>query len=144
MIRFFSKEEEKSIISAIQTIENKTSGEIRVHLQRTCEGPVLEVGKKVFLQLGMHETDRRNGVLFFIVPKEHKFAVLGDSGLDEIVPESFWEEVRNVMQEHFKKGAFAIGITKGIHMVGDYLTQYFPVQEDDKNELSDDISYDDN
>ncbi len=144
MIRFFSKEEEKNIISAIQEIENKTSGEIRVHLQRSCDGPVLEVGKKVFLELGMHKTERRNGVLFFIVPKEHQFAVLGDSGLDEVVPDSFWEEVRNVMQEDFKKSAFAAGITKGIHMVGNYLTQYFPVQKDDTNELSDDISYDDN
>ncbi len=142
MIRFFSKEEEKEIIAAIQAIEKKTSGEIRVHLQKTCDGPALEVAKKVFFELEMQKTARRNGVLFFIAPKEHKFAILGDSGLDEVVPESFWEEARNLMQEHFRKGEFAIGITKAIHMVGNYLTQFFPVQEDDENELSDDISYD--
>jgi len=141
MIRFFSKEEEKGIIQAIQAIENKTSGEIRVHLQRSCDGPVMKVAEQVFLELGMQNTERRNGVLFFIVPKEHKFAILGDSGLDEVVPESFWADVRNIMQDHFKKGEFAVGITKGIHMVGDYLQHYFPVQKDDENELSDDISY---
>ena len=143
MIRFFTKEEEKNIISAIQDIEKKTSGEIRVHLQRSCDGPVLEVAKKAFISLEMHKTARRNGVLFFIVPKEHQFAVLGDSGLDDIVPESFWDEVRNTMQDHFKKSEFEIGITKGIHLVGNYLLNHFPVEEDDENELPDDISYDD-
>jgi uncharacterized membrane protein len=143
MIRFFTKEQEKRIIAAIQEIERKTSGEIRVHLQRSCNGPVLDIGKKVFLELGMDKTARRNGVLFFIVPKEHQFAVLGDSGLDEVVPESFWEEVRNSMQEYFRKGEFEPGITKAIHMVGNYLVGHFPVEEDDENELSDDISYDD-
>ncbi len=142
MIRFFTKEEEKRIIGAIQEIERKTSGEIRVHLQRSCNGPVLEVAKKVFLDLEMNKTARRNGVLFFIVPKEHKFAVLGDSGLDEVVPESFWEEVRNIMQEHFKKGEFERGITAAIHLVGNYLVGHFPVEKDDENELPDDISYD--
>lgn len=143
MARFFSKEEEKDIIQAIQEIEKKTSGEIRVHLQKTCDGTALDVGKKVFIQLGMHNTERRNGVLFFIVPKEHKFAVLGDSGLDKVVPERFWAEVRNLMRNHFRKSEFAIGITKAIRMVGNYLTQHFPVQEDDENELPDEISYGD-
>lgn len=143
MIKFFSKEEEQAIIEAIKAVENKTSGEIRVHLQKTCKLPVLEEGKKVFLKLGMQKTERRNGVLFFIVPKEHKFAILGDKGLDDVVPEAFWEEVRNEMRSFFKNEEYGKGLVAAIHKVGNYLTEFFPVQEDDENELSDEISYGD-
>lgn len=143
MVKFFSEEEEKQIIEAIKAVENKTSGEVRVHLQRSLKKPVLESAKDVFFKLGMQKTEQRNGVLFFIVPKAHKFAILGDKGLDDVVPETFWEEVRNDMRGFFKDGKFGDGLVHAIHKVGNYLTSHFPVQEDDENELPDEISYGD-
>lgn len=143
MAKFFSTEEEEQIINAIKAVENKTSGEVRVHIQGKIKKPVLEAGKDMFLKLGMQKTQARNGVLFFIVPKEHKFAILGDKGLDDVVPEHFWEEVRNDMRGFFREGKFGDGLVHAIHKVGNYLTSHFPVQEDDENELSDEISYGD-
>lgn len=142
MIDFFKKKEEKQIVAAIQRAESRTSGEIRVHLERELDGyDILDVGTEVFFMLKMDETEQRNGVLIFIVPSEHKFAILGDKGINEKVPENFWDDIRDLMQKHFKNADYALGICEGIDRVGEKLHEFFPYQSDDKNELPDDISY---
>lgn len=142
MIDFFKKKEEKQIVAAIQRAESRTSGEVRVHLERELDGyDVLDVGTEVFFMLKMDKTEQRNGVLFFIVPSEHKFAILGDKGINEKVPENFWDDIRDVMQKHFKNADYALGICEGVDRVGEKLHEFFPYQSDDKNELPDDISY---
>ena len=101
-----SKEEEKKIIEAIRSAEGQTSGEIRVHIQKTLTLPVYEEAAKVFLKLGMNRTDLRNGVLLFIVPNKKQFAILGDSGINKVVPENFWADCKNSIHDHFSKGQF--------------------------------------
>lgn len=142
MVKFFSKEQEQEIIKAIRAVEKKTSGEIRVHLQKKCKGDVMEKAKEVFFKLKMHETALRNGVIFFVVPRDHKFALLGDAGLDEVVPDTFWEQTKEELKAYFKRQEFTEGLVYGIQKVGDYLATYFPYQQDDENELPDEISYD--
>ncbi len=142
MIRLFQPEEEKKIIQAIQTAESLTSGEIRVHIQQKLgnKSP-FEEAKRIFYRLGMHKTIGRTGVLFFLVPEERKFVILGDEGIDQKTPDDFWESIRNEMQDYFRKGEFAAGLCQGIAQVGDQLRTFFPVQANDINELKDDISY---
>ncbi|MEZ4983054.1 MAG: TPM domain-containing protein [Saprospiraceae bacterium] len=142
MINFFKKEEEESIIKAIQAAEKNTSGEIRVHLERETGGtPVLDVAVEVFDILKMHETEQRNGVLILLIPKEKQFAILGDEGINKVVPNGFWEDIRDHMKSHFIKGNFSTGLVEGIEKIGEKLKAYFPYQTDDTNELPDDISY---
>ncbi len=142
MLNFFTKEEEKRIISTIKTAEKNTSGEIRVHLIDDLESlSVLDAAAETFHFLEMDETDQRNGVLFFIAPKEHQFAILGDTGINDLVPSNFWDEVKELVKRHFVKSDFAEGVCQGVNLVGEKLKAYFPYQKDDKNELPDDISY---
>ena len=142
MIKFFSKEEERQIIDAIQEAERQTSGEIRVHVEGRMEAEeIMDEALKTFAQLKMHETEQRNGVLIFLAPKERSFVILGDEGIDKLVPEHFWEDVRDIMQHHFRENAFAKGICEGVARVGEKLKTYFPYQKDDINELPDDISF---
>lgn len=143
MTRFVSKTQEQEIIQAIREAEGNTSGEIRVHFQRTLKGTVLESAQTAFFQLDMHKTKQRNGVLFFIVPEKRQFAVLGDQGINAIVPENFWDDIRDQMRAFFKKGAFAEGLCAGIHRVGEKLKVFFPVESDNPNELSDELSFED-
>ncbi len=138
---FFDKEEKKSIIAAIQEAEKETSGEIRLHLETTCKGEPLERAKKLFQKLKMYKTEQRNGVIIYLAVKDRKFAIYGDKGINQVVPENFWEDVKEEMRAEFVKGAFAEGVTKGILRVGEKLKEYFPHQKDDVNELSDDISF---
>lgn len=139
---FFSESEQKRVVEAINAAEMATSGEIRVHIEQFCsESDVLERAKQVFAQLGMHRTELKNGVLFYLATKDRKFAVLGDQGINERVPEDFWNNVRDLMRTHFIKEAFAEGLSKGIEQAGQQLKTYFPRQDNDQNELSDDISF---
>ena len=142
MVKFFSKEDEARIVTAIQSAERQTSGEIRVHLERKSKGDVLKDALRIFHKLGMHKTEQRNGVLILLVPKAKQFAIIGDEGINNAVPPGFWEEERNIMQQHFRKQAYVEGLTTVIQQIGEKLKTFFPYQDDDVNELSDEISYD--
>ncbi len=137
---FFNKEEKEKILQAIKDAEKETSGEIRLHLDLRCKGEALEQAVKMFEKLKMNETQLRNGTLIYLAVTDHKFAIFGDEGINEIVPDNFWEDVKEEMRELFVKGQFADGVSHGIFLVGEKLKEFFPYQEDDINELPDDIS----
>lgn len=139
-----SEEDKKIIVQAIQEAEKNTSGEIRVHLENHCKIDVLDRASEVFGTLKMHETKLRNGVLFYLAMKDHQFAILGDSGINQLVPEHFWEEIRDFMVAKFKEGKYAEGLSEGIKMAGHQLKAHFPYQANDRNELPDDISFNKN
>jgi len=138
---FLGKENEKSIMAAIERAEGQTSGEIRVHIESKCREDVLDRAAWLFKKLKMQETKERNGVLIYLSIDDHKFAIIGDSGINKVVPEGFWNDIKDEMIAHFAKGEFAIGLIKGIEESGQHLKKYFPCQADDVNELSDEISY---
>lgn len=141
MVKFFKEEDSEKIIAAIKEAELNTSGEIRVHLQKRCWTNVLKAASKTFHRLKMDKTDLRNGVLIYIVPSKHQFAIVGDKGINEKVPENFWEDVKNLMQSHFRENRFVEGVCEGVRLSGEKLKEHFPWQTDDENELPDEISY---
>lgn len=138
--KFFTKEEEQRIVAAIKEAENHTSGEIRVHLENHTDEPNLEHAEHIFEEVGMTNTKLRNGVLFYLAVQDHQFSIVGDKGINEVVPDDFWDHIRDEMQGKFREGRFTEGLVQGIHMAGQALKEYFPVQDDDKNELPDQIS----
>ena len=88
----------------------------------------------------MDNTKESNGVLIYVAVHDHKFVILGDQGIDRVVPDNFWESTRDIIQDHFKHGRFKQGIVEGILEAGKELKAHFPWQSDDQNELSDEIS----
>lgn len=142
MEKFFQPSEENQIIAAIQAAENRTSGELRVHIDYKSKGEVMAKAWKVFQRLGMEKTAARNGVLILIAPDQKQFVIIGDEGINQAVPDDFWAEERNLMQSFFKKGAFCEGVCLVIEQVGKKLQEFFPRLSDDVNELPDEISYD--
>jgi uncharacterized membrane protein len=139
--KFFTSEQQKMIVQSIANAELNTSGEIRVHIDDECKEEVLDKAAKMFHKLKMNKTELRNGVLFYLAVTDRKFAILGDQGIHEKVPANFWDNIKNTMFEYFKKKQFTEGLTIGIEMAGEKLKTYFPLQEDDINELSNDISF---
>ena len=141
-IKFFSEEQQEQIKLAIQKAEFKTSGEIRVFVDTKCkEENVLDCAAYQFKQLGMHKTKERNGVLIYISMDDHRFAIIGDVGINQKVNENFWDETKNIMLEFFKKGLITEGLLAGIEQVAIQLKSLFPYQSDDKNELPDEIAH---
>ncbi|MBK7147647.1 MAG: TPM domain-containing protein [Bacteroidetes bacterium] len=138
---FFSSEEKKAIVKAIGEAEAMTSGEIRVHVEARCKNEnVLDRAVEIFYQLNMDKTAQQNGVLIYLAYEDHKFAILGDKGINHVVPANFWDSIKEVMREHFQKHEFFQGVVFAIKETGFHLKQYFPLQHNDKNELSNEIS----
>lgn len=139
--KFFTEEQKQAIQKAIATAELNTSGEIRVHIDDKCKDEVLDQAANLFHQLKMDATELRNGVLFYLAVDDHKFAILGDKGINEKVPADFWNTIKEEMLAHFKQQQFTEGLCKGIEMAGQKLKVHFPLQANDTNELSNDVSF---
>lgn len=138
---FLTKDEQNRVVEAIANAENQTSGEIRLHLESHCKEDVLDQASYWFEKLEMHKTDLRNGVLIYVATEDHKLAILGDAGINEKVPENFWDDVKEVMIGGFKDQNYEVALVQAIGMIGEKLVADFPFQSDDVNEISDDISF---
>lgn len=140
---FFTDDQKDEIKQAIMNAELETSGEIRVHIENKCKGDVLERAAYVFKRLEIDKTELHNGVLFYLAIQNRKFAVIGDKGINEVVPEDFWNGLKEKMLNSFREEKFSDGLVEAITRVGEYLKQHFPYQSDDVNELTDEISFGD-
>ena len=141
-IPLFSPEQEKEIVRSIAEAEKMTSGEIRVHITEKKEKDSMESAVAVFKELKMYKTQARNGVLIHICFGSRTFAIYGDKGIHEKVGDTFWEETKEKMQRQFSKENWVEGIKEGVLSVGEKLKEFFPFNEDDINELSDEIIFD--
>lgn len=139
--KFLSENDEQEIVAAITLAEKQTSGEIRVHIEETASKLPYERAKEVFEMLGMHQTELKNGVLFYVCIQNKSFALLGDKGIHEKVGTTFWDTTKDVVLENFKMGRFKEGLVAGITCAGEQLKNYFPYnEENDSDELSNEIS----
>ena len=138
--RFLRELEHDRIIKAIKDAEAKTSGQIRVFLQRGhFEEDALERAQKKFLQLAMQKTRERNGVLIFVAPRAQKFAVIGDEGVHQKCGEEFWASLVARMREHFLREDFTEALVEAITSTGALLARFFPRTGTSTNELPDEI-----
>ena len=137
----FSDIEQEKIANAIADAEKATSGEIRIAIDKRCEADPYEKAIEYFVKLDMDKTARRNGVLIYLAHVDRKFAVIGDIGINQLVPDDFWETTKIAMTAHFAKGNLADGIIAGVTLAGEKLALFFPPQKGDINELPNDIVF---
>jgi uncharacterized membrane protein len=137
---FVSKLEHDRIVSAIRDEEAKTSGQIRVYIQRgKLNVDPLVAAQKRFRKLGLHRTEERNAVLIFVAPRAHKFAVVGDKAIHEKCGEGYWQRVVDSMREHFRNERFSDAMVDAIRDIGRVLAEHFPQRSTSPNELPDEI-----
>lgn len=137
---FLSKEEEQEIVEAIGIAEKNTSGEIRVHIENSTSLDVFDRAMEVFHILNMDQTELKNGVLIYLAVEDRTFVICGDKGINDLVTPDFWDTTKDIMVTHFKNNQFKQGLIDGILRAGEQLKTYFPWQEGDVNELSNEIS----
>lgn len=137
----FNQEEQDRITLAISKAEANTSGEIRICIEHYCKGNVLERAASCFEKLNMHKTSLRNGVLIYLSVDDHKFAIIGDQGIDKRVEPDFWNSTKEKMLVHFKAGDLISGLVAGINCAGEKLNTLFQKEHDDINELPNDIVF---
>ena len=137
---FLTKEEEQAVVEAIRLAEMSTSGEIRVHIEIETSLDTFDRAKAVFHELKMDETELKNGVLIYVAVRNRSFIICGDKGINDLVPVDFWDCTKEIMASQFKGGNFKQGLIDGISNAGEQLKKYFPYQNNDSNELSNEIS----
>lgn len=134
-----NKQELERITLSIREAESFTSGEIRVYVARHCKGnPLVEAAKK-FESLKMNDTELHNGVLIYIAPHDRKAAIYGDSGIAEMTDEGFWNQALDDLLTSCRNGQVVEGICKAIVKVGELIKNKYPILENDKNELGDEV-----
>ena len=138
---FLTADQQKTVVDAVRIAEKGTSGEIRIHIDGDCTGDPMKRAEEVFNKLRMDETKLRNGVLIYVACNTKVFAIIGDKGINEAVPEHFWKDVTEVMESDFRKGQFTEGLVHAVLLAGEKLRDFFPYQTDDVNEQPDDISF---
>ncbi|MCH2195200.1 TPM domain-containing protein [Kordia sp.] len=138
---FLSAAEEQEIVAAIRTAERNTSGEIRIHIEDRVNIDPFERALEVFHMLKMDNTKLRNGVLIYVAVRDKKFVICGDEGINNVVPDNFWDTTRDTMSNQFRQGNFTQGLIDGVLQAGLELQKHFPWDMDnDENELSNEIS----
>ena len=114
------------IVTTIREAERKTTGEIRVAIsQRHVEDPVA-AAQIEFIRLGMNAAREQNGVLIFVAPRSHKFAVIGDEAVHLKCGDEFWRKLVDAMSGYFRKSEFTSGIIHGVQKAGELLAEHFP------------------
>jgi uncharacterized membrane protein len=137
---FLSNLEHDRIVQAIRNAESKTSGEIRVLIQRgKLNSDPFVAAQKKFHRLGMHKTRERNAVLIFVAPRVHKFAVIGDKAIHEKCGDQFWQRVVEKMRTHFQNEKFSDALVEAVEEISEALASDFPRTREDTNELPDDV-----
>ena len=117
-----------TLVAAIREAELKTSGEIRVLISHKAVDDPVDAAQKEFVRLGMTKSPERNGVLIFVAPRSHKFAVIGDAGVHAKCGDEFWRKLADAMSGYFRKSEFTEGIIHGVRKAGELLAEHFPKQ----------------
>ena len=138
---FFDAREQQMLINAIQLAEESTSGEIRIHLENFCFGNEVNAAKKIFAKLNMQNTKERNGVLIYIATLNKKIAIVGDEGIHEKLGNEYWENAILKLIHQFHNNRKAEALAECVIECGHLLGKFFPRGSDDKNELSNELSY---
>lgn len=139
---FIPSEGQRRIADAITAAERHTTGEICVHVTPRCRGNVMKRAVKTFNRLHLYTTKRRNAVLIFIAYDDRKLAILGDTAIHEAVPEGFWDGEVEELTNYLKAGRPVDGLCAIIARMGERLSEYFPGERDNENELSNEVTFD--
>lgn len=139
-----SKEIQEAVVLAIAANEKKSRGEMRVYVESHCNmvNPI-DRCEQIFVQLKMHETKERNGVLLYLAIKDRQFAIVGDEGINQKVGgNQYWDYIAMKLKEHFGAGNIKEGICYCIDEIGQSLGKYYPDNgNENMNELPDEIVF---
>ena len=140
---FFTEEEQKRIINAVNDAERKTSGEVRLYVESKCRFmDAIDRAKEIFVSLKMEQTKDRNAVLVYAALKDRQLAIYADEGIYKAMGKEFWDKEVAKMIREFAGQHYVEGIIDIIHDIGDALQKNFPYDgSTDKNELPDDIVF---
>jgi len=141
MNNFLSDQQMASLVEAIQTAEDHSTGEIRIHIDSNTEGNNAEIAFEVFRRLCKDQTVEKNAVLFHVNFEQKYLTIIGDEGIHAKVNQTFWDQMHDQITTQFSKGNFHDGLKNAVLETGLELKKYFPIKGVNPNELSNEITF---
>ncbi|WP_419868802.1 TPM domain-containing protein [Chryseobacterium sp. CT-SW4] len=138
---FLTDQQMASLVEAIQSAEEHSTGEIRVHIDSTTEDHNAKIAFEIFKELCMSKTRDRNAVLFHVNFERKYLTIIGDVGIHERVHQSYWDELHDYITSEFAKGNYYLALKSAILKTGLELKKYFPVTGENNNELPNEITF---
>jgi uncharacterized membrane protein YgcG len=130
------------IDQAIHASEQQHGAELRFAIETALDTSSLMRGcgararaLQVFSSLGIWDTQANNGVLIYLLLSEHAIEIVADRGYNGKVSAQQWQAVCDAMREQFQSGHYREGVLRGIAMITALVSQYFPPDPNDRNEL---------
>lgn len=138
---FLTKEERDLISSAVSKAEGTTAGEIRVVVVSNSKKfeSVHAHAVEAFGKYGLNNTIDKTGILIFLSVEEKRIEILADSGINAKVEQETWDTMVTKLAENIRSGGTCKGICDLVKEVGELLTVHFPIQPEDKDELSNEV-----
>ena len=130
-----------SLVEAIQTAEDHSTGEIRIHIDSNTEGNNAEIAFEVFRTLCKDKTVEKNAVLFHVNFEQHYLTIIGDEGIHEKVSQNFWNTIHDEITQEFSAGNYHEGLKHAVLETGLELKKYFPISGENPNELPNEITF---
>lgn len=90
-----------------------------------------------FHEKRLHRTREENGILIFISLLERRVWILGDRGINAVIPPERWTSLASVLASGIREGRMVETLVTTITEVGAILKKQFPHRTDDRNELPD-------
>ena len=141
MSNFLTDQQMASLVEAIQTAEDHSTGEIRIHIDSNTEGNNAQIAFEVFKRLCKNKTVAKNAVLFHVNFEQQYLTIIGDEGIHEKVHQNFWDQMHDRITQEFKKGNFHDGLKNAVLETGLELKKYFPISGENPNELPNEITF---
>lgn len=90
---------------------------------------------RAFYERGLHHTREENGILIFISLLERKVWILGDRGINAVIPAERWVALASNLTAGIRDGRMAEALVTTIAEAGEILRKHFPCRVEDTNEL---------
>ncbi len=130
------------IEAAVTASERTHHGEIRFAVEGALDiAPLLrgvsarQRAVQVFAELRAWDTEANNGVLIYLLLADRDVEIVADRGFHGRVSPAQWESICREMEALFASGEFEAGALFGVERIHALLSQHFPLQGDNANEL---------
>lgn len=141
MNTFLTDTEMASLVEAIKTAEDCSTGEIRIHIDSNTEGDNAERAFSVFKSLCKDQTAEKNAVLFHVNFERQYLTIIGDEGIHKKVHQYFWDHMHDKVTAEFSKKKYFEGLKNAILETGEELKKHFPITGENPNELPNEITF---
>ncbi|PJJ62500.1 TPM domain-containing protein [Chryseobacterium geocarposphaerae] len=141
MKSFLTDQQIASLVEAIQSAEEHSTGEIRVHIDSNTENDNAKTAFKIFEKLCLNKTTGKNAVLFHVNFEQKYLTIIGDTGIHEKVQQSYWDHLHDYITAEFAKGNYYKALKSAILETGLELKKHFPVTGENPNQLSNEITF---